>query len=364
MSDQFTLQSLVDKRLLAQQRAEINQQQRAAARQQKLASTTIEQLQTALARHPYLEQLFTLTDDPTIEQLDDTTALATQLLTAESLTNVIKNESIAMQIEKYTDDRCLYLRLFHEPSASHTCLKINDSLSADCALEQIASATAKLVSAVQTWCAKDQQNQQLAQQILIHTRDWYQQMMIWDDACLHLAQEMLEQHWTPHMLYRLRFVPATSPVEPDTHSASDAPPTHVETIITCTEPNPGRISYTNIAKTGAHSIQIILGGLLAYEPIIFESAPQINQPLPYHVSRRIGHHTIFLPPCDINSYALPTVPPQPPTWRDYLLAHHLDLFLVDNLILHYEYDDDTTIPEILTCSPSELVGLNPGSIFS
>jgi len=296
---------------------------------------------------------------PTIEQCGRKLTLVTH-----PVANTIEEETLITQLEQYTNDLCIHLRLTHEPSQFFKFIQLCRYQRADQALHQI-SETGKLLAAVQAWHNQQESDLLLAQQLIDLMSDWLQAYIAWDNECIQQAQELIEAHWKPHMLYRLSYAPGINPSQPEAHPLDGNRPQHVKSIVTCTEPNIGRISYKNIDPDGEHSIQIILGGLLDYEPLAFESKPQINQPLPYHVCHLIGHHTVCLPPCNIEAHQHPESPPAPPELTVYLAGNGIEPLVADSLGLYLEEEIelDDTVQKLIQLKPDELVQLNPGGIF-
>jgi len=358
MSSNLTYQSLLEKNSRAQKRAEEEQQKRLSDRRVKIGQRTLTQLVNAFDERPYLHPLFSPVGDPDIAEIDEEYIFVSQLVT-----NTIETETIETRLEQHTDEEFFELRIIHEATDNNTAVRIDYDLRGDEVLERIANNTNRILSNIQIWQKLSQKNHTLAEQIIAHIRDWYQLFTEWDNQCIQLAQETLDKHWSPHMLYRLHYAPSINPAV-QTHPL-DKPHDQLiqKSIITCTEPNPNRISYKRIAENGDHIIQVILGNLFDYEPLIFDTKPEVNQPLPCHISHQIGNHTICLPPCNLDSYEPPAVPPEPLSWRMYLHQQGLYHIYADALADHYSYDESGDIQDLLTMTPAELIAHNPGQIF-
>lgn len=358
MSSNLTYQSLLEKNNLAQKLAEEKQQKRISDRRINVGRRTAEQLGAAFNERTYLHTFFSPIGDPEFEEIDEECILVSQLVA-----NSIEVETFETRLEQFTDEACFYLRIIHESTDNNTAIQIDYDLRADEVLELIATDTNRILSNIKIWRDLSKQNQQLAQELIDHIRDWYQLFTEWDNQCIQLAQEALDNYWAPHMLYRLHYAPSINPAI-ETHPLDDPSKQPIEkSIITCTEPNPSRLSYKRVAENGEHIIQVILGNLLDYEPLIFETKPELNEPLPYHVCDQIGNHTISLPPCAIGSYEPPAIPPKPLSWQLYLHEQGVYHIYPDAMSDHYSYDDAGKIEDLLTMTPDELIAANPGHIF-
>lgn len=355
MSQPLTLQSLVDRSRSAQVRHEKKRLRRIAKRDKQMAEATVAQLHHNLSDLPYIRQLFPFIGEPTIEQVGRKLALVIQ-----PVANNIGEETLVTQIEQYCGDICLYLRLTHEPSRLFTCLKLSRFQHADRALLEITTKTEQLLESVKAWQDKQERNYELAELLLSLIHDWYALYFAWSNQCSKIAQDLIEQHWTPHMLYRLHYVSGTNPAQVDADSNL------VERIVTCTEPNSGRISYSSIARNGDHSIQIILGGLLNYEPLVFHDKPEVNQLLPYHSCHSVGPHTICLPPCNSDVHEPLHPPPAPPDIGLFLSENGVDPLIAGTvgLYLNEQIDRIETIQNLCLLMPEQFIEMNPDGIFS
>lgn len=330
-----------------------------------LEQLTLEQVITgqfhaALDEHFYLGLLYQPVGPPIVELYDESSASIVQ-----TVDNGTDEYLLTTTFEKYSDDAHLYLRIMHQPSAQSACLKLAQDEPVDTILRQIQTETAQLATAAAVWRDQQEKKRQVAtwlQQSIYH---WIETMAEWDRACLKLAQTVLYRDWVSHTLYRLSYGATRSPVDSQIHPLDDKTEETIKTIVTATEPDSNRISFLRISESGERTVQIILGGLFDYEPIIFDSRPQVNQLVPYHAIYSIGHHRVSLPPCRVETYQPPCVPPTPPSWQEHLLHDGFSTDVVDclNAYLTGDSEEIRSIYGLVEMETSEFVVLNPGAVF-